>query len=298
MSVYPEDYKKIVLEDLNNNVGLYIPVKASVIERLITREIQIEKIHPNPEDEFSDENIGPNFEIIGNYERDIREAIFKNEDIFKEPLSVNKIAGGDYMLLNGHHRWMAAIRTGVKKVPVQLTNVVSEDSISEFLKNTNGKMCVSFDLDEVLLTDGSKLACDKRLMWPFSKLYQKTLRKNSGLLVNELRDMGCDVWVYTGEFYSEEYIKLLFRLHGAKVDGVINGLSKAKSRKNIQKLFSDKYDISVHIDNESVMCVNTKTKDYEVEDIGEDEISWASEIMLHLKKMEMIKKLVENSSDK
>lgn len=298
MPVYPEDYTKRVLDDLENNGGLYSPVKASVIERIITRKVPVDKIHPNPADEFSDPKIGPSFEIIGNYEK--RFVITKNikKDEYDDPLMVEKLANGEYMLLNGHHRWFAAIRTGIKYAPVQLVNVTLEDNIYETIKNSNSRMCVSFDLDEVLLTDGSVVPTDKKLIWPFSKLYKKFLRSNVGVLVNELRAMGFDVWIYSGEFYSEEYIKLLFTLNGAKVDGIINGLSKLKTRKKIQKAFADKYELSLHIDNDSIMCVNTSTKEYEVIDLKSDAKSWASDVMLNLKEIEMIKKIVDSDTNK
>lgn len=298
MPAYPEDYTKRVLMDLDNNGGLYSPVKAGVLERIITKKVSVDKIHPNPADEFSDPKIGPSFEIIGNYEK--RFVITRNikKDEFDDPLMVEKLANGEYMLLNGHHRWFAAIRTGIKYAPVQLVNVISEDNIYETIKNTNSRMCVSFDFDEVLLTDGNIVPYDKKLIWPFSKLYKKSLRNNVGVLVNELRAMGVDVWIYSGEFYSEEYIKLLFTLHGSKVDGIINGLSKMKTRKKIQKAFADKYELSLHIDNESIMCVETGTKEYEVIDLKSDAKSWASEVMLHLKEVEMIKKIVDSGTGK
>lgn len=283
-----EEYQKRVIDDLKNYVGLNYPRRASIIERLLVRHVRITKLHPNPTDEFSMPAIGPNYEIIGKYEKELKRAIEKGTTPITEPLIAEKMSTGGYMLLNGHHRWMAAYRLGLRSLPVQIVNVTPEDEIFTLVNRSSKDKCVSFDLDEILLTDGEKYPPQKKLVFPFNKIYKNiTLRKNAKYLIDELRKLSFDVWVYTGNYYSTEYINMLFALHNVKVDGIVNGL--AKKNKEIQKIFKEKYRVSLHIDNESVLCVNLKTGEYDSYDINADAVNWAAEAMVAIKGIETIR---------
>lgn len=198
------------------------------------------------------------------------------------------------MLLNGHHRWLAAHHEGMKTVPVQIVNVTPEEEIYNAISKSARNMCVSFDFDEVLLTDVKSDDADKQLRFPLNKIYPGTLRKNAAALIRDLQTLGFDVWIYTGNYHSTEYINGLFSIHNAKVDGIVNGLSKRKSTNNIKKLFTDKYNISLHIDNESVICVDTKSKNYDIYDITPDKISWAADVMKKIKNSEMLSERIKD----
>ena len=39
-----------------------------------------------------------------------------------DPIIVQKLNAGGYEIVNGHHRWAAAKKTGLKKVPVRIKN--------------------------------------------------------------------------------------------------------------------------------------------------------------------------------
>ena len=41
---------------------------------------------------------------------------------FEEPIMVAKMEQGDYMIVNGHHRWAAAVKLGLDKVRVVVVN--------------------------------------------------------------------------------------------------------------------------------------------------------------------------------
>ena len=49
-----------------------------------------------------------------------------------------------------------------------------------------------------------------------------------------------------------------------KVDGVVNGLRNREHRADLRKLFNENYDVSLHIDAGSIVCVNTRTRAYDV----------------------------------
>ena len=58
-------------EYLAGELGKYgrtmVPVKAGLLERKFVKKAAIKKFHPNPDDEFSMPEIGPNYSIISNY---------------------------------------------------------------------------------------------------------------------------------------------------------------------------------------------------------------------------------------
>ena len=48
---------------------------------------------------------------------------------FDELIMVAKMKEGDYMIINGHHRWAAAIKTELKQVRVVVTNPGTENLV-------------------------------------------------------------------------------------------------------------------------------------------------------------------------
>ena len=287
MGLHSEEYQRLVLDDLKNLEGLSHPVKASLPERLFVRKTSTDNLHPNPKDEFSDPKIGPNYEIVSNYANGYRYAMKSHDDPFdnQDPLQVTKVSGGGYMLLNGHHRWMAAERVGLDPMKIHIVNIPSDDDVISKINSSDKKVCVSFDLDEVLLTDGKRCPAAPNFIFPFNLIYKKRLRKNAHLLINELRRMGFEVWVYTGEFYSDDYVNFMFKLCGTKIDGVVCGSKRQKNDHRVSRAFTEKFDVSVQIFNQMISVVNNRTKEFNVEQIPESGSAWASSAITTLKKM-------------
>lgn len=258
MIVKNENYTKYVTEDLKYHKGLSHPVDSSIFLRIKSRQIDIKKLHPNPEDEFSTDSVGPNWEIVADYEKTIRFNMEVDLDIFSEPLYAVKLDKGGYMLLNGHHRWLAALDVNVKKVPVKIVNITTDEHVYNVINKSKRDKCVTIDLDEVLLTSDNKL------------------RENSSLLIREFGRMGYDVWTYTGSYLSNRYIKWLFFCNKCKIDGVVNGLNGKKNSLKLKNIFREKYTTIVHVDNEMLTFVNTQNKKYEIIDINATNEEWAS----------------------
>lgn len=267
MANVTEEYQKLVLDDLNRNAGLYHIVPAGFFERNSIKKIPLSKIHPNPEDEFSDPEIGPNYQIVSDYAKEFRSAIEFEKPKIMDPLVVEKLSTGDYMLLNGHHRWMAANRLKLQKVPVEIVNPVSIEEIMKTLEKSDRSRCMSFDLDEVLLeADGN-------------------LRSGAAALIGELHVLGFDVWIYTGQYVPEKKINKIFKKQGTSVEGIINCYKKKtkSSDGKISDFFKSKYELLSHVDNDLLVLVNTKTKDAVTEDIITERDNWASTVISLLK---------------
>lgn len=285
MPTVSAEYQKKVLEDIRSYGGISHPVHAGLPERLFVRRVKPAYLHPNPDDEFSQVKIGPNFGIVQRYEEQFRHNISVGINPVEEKLIVEKMSVGGYMLMNGHHRWLAATRVAeIKALPVKVVNVSTSEEIISQVQESQREMCVSFDLDEVLMTDGSVIPAERKLIFPFSCFYPKILRKNAAALIHSLHRLGCDVWVYTGQFYSCSYIRRLFRLYGCRVDGIANGMKNKKYCAEVRQAFREKYAVSIHIDGESVLYVNTRTGEYDSRAL-QGGISWASDAFAAVKQL-------------
>lgn len=276
------EYKEKVLDNIEKNVKTYVPVYAGFFERHLKRKLNIKKLHPNPEDEFSIPAIGPNDGIVSNYEKTFRRLISLKQLNDMEKLIVQKLSSNEYMLLNGHHRWLAATRISeIKKLPVEIVNPTNEAYILEQMNKSESTICVSFDMDEVILTDGSIIPVERKLPLIYRKIYARTLRKASPFLINELTKKGYDVWFYTGEYYSDLYLNLLLKHNGCSVRGIVNGIGHKKTTKSsrFKESFKKKYTYSLHIDNEGIVCVNNKTKSYDSIEINHDNVNWSKNVL-------------------
>ena len=154
------------------------------------------------------------------------------------------------------------------------------------MKNTDQseKMRISFDLDEVLFVSPKTHKTEKALPFPFNKIYKERLRLGTPDLINELQKLGYEVWVYTSSFRSEKYIKSLFRLYHVKFDGIVNAQRHIRevqgNNKNIlpQKLPS-KYRISLHIDDESIVCSLGRQYGYNTYQLEAQDDEWKEKIL-------------------
>ena len=290
-----EDYQRLVLDDMKTYAGMSRPLRSSILARILIRQLPIDRIHPNPEDEFCDPAIGPSGSIISDYIARFSRRMKNREKPVEEKLMVEKMSTGGYMLLNGHHRWMAAHRLGLRWLPVSIVNSTSEAEILSAIDRSDKRMCVSFDLDEVLLTDCNGTLADHPLPFPYNFLFKRTLRKNAGVLINELQALGFDVWVYAGSGIAQEAVNRLMSLHKAKVNGTVMVIKGKRSNQKLKQAFRGKYELSLHIDNESILWVNTRTKAYESIPVAGD-TAWAADVLSRVRALEECKRITGEAS--
>lgn len=283
-------FQEFLAREVKKYKGIYVPVKAGLMKRACCRKISCKKLHPNPNDEFCLPQIGPNYEIISRYEHDLR--IIKNdpqkarfiESSATEPLIIEKIRPDGYMILNGHHRWAAAVRIGVKRLPVRIVNLTLETDIKSMLQNSRHNKRVTMDLDEVVFSTGPDDQTEKALPFPFNRVYRERLRLGIPALFRFFNANGYDIWVYSAKYYSVDYIKEFFKLYHVHVTGIVTGTARkgpkdSIAREKLESQVNNKYPFTVHIDSGMVLWINSLTKDFKEYPLSSSAAGWSSEIM-------------------
>nr|MCR5788868.1 ParB/RepB/Spo0J family partition protein [Lachnospiraceae bacterium] len=221
---FEESMKKMLAEQ----EGVYFPVSASLPERLLVRKISPKKLRPNADDEFCHDGVGPCYRIISEYEQKIKDAQMRDVPAIDEPLIVEKMRPNGYRIVNGHHRWAAAWRMGLKKVPIHIVNFVKESEIKQILEKSDNVRRVSFDLDEVLLRSPEDPFLEKALCFPLNLRFRERIRLGVPALFHFFKREGYDIWVYSSNYYSFDDVMKLLSHYGARIDGAVTGMGKAK----------------------------------------------------------------------
>lgn len=126
---YTDKLGKRIKEELAKYSGRRETVRADFLEVLTVRHLSPDQMHPNPEDEFCDPDVGPNEEIVERYVDEARGNLEAGTESFDEPIMVAKMEDGDYLIINGHHRWAAAIKVELNSVRVVITNPGTENLV-------------------------------------------------------------------------------------------------------------------------------------------------------------------------
>lgn len=126
---YRDKFTKRVMEEAGRYQGCREEVRVGILEILTTKYLPPSQMHPNPEDEFCDPDVGPNEGILEDYIEIAQQNLMAGTDSFDEPIMVAKMQAGDYMIINGHHRWAAAVKTELSRVRVVITNPGTENLV-------------------------------------------------------------------------------------------------------------------------------------------------------------------------
>ena len=276
--------REYVHEELKKYDGIYLPVRAGFLEQLFVKKLPPKRLHPNPDDEFCIAEVGPSDEVISKYVKQIRFNQMHSMPIFDEPLIIEKIRPDGYMLLNGHHRWAAALMLEVKKVPVSVTNVTQISDIIGQMEKTNRSKRASINLDDVVFCQNDTEPAEKQLVFPFSRIFPEHIREGIPGLVYALHNAGYDVWVYTAGYASTDHISRLLRHHRIRVDGIINGANRLNSAagnnlSSVKDLMEKKYRVTLNIDTETVSWIRSETKDFDAININPENGIWAHQVI-------------------
>ena len=150
--------------------------------------------------------------------------------------------------------------------------------------NKGRKMRVSFDLDEVLFVSPETHKTEPPLPFPLRNIYRERLRLGTPELIWELQIRGYEVWVYTSSFRSEGYIRRLFRCYGVRLDGIVNGTRHLKevqrySKQILPQKLPNRYRISLHIDDEEVICTAAGQYGFRAYQLNSQDDDWKEKIL-------------------
>lgn len=293
MAKTKESFFEHLAEELKTYGDCMVPVKAWFWERHLIKKASIQKLHPNPEDEFCKPEIGPNHHIISEYVARYRQYnSMKDPQSFRweEPLQVEKVLPDGYRILNGHHRWAAYWNLNVKKAPISILNLTHESDIQKMLDASTHDKRATLDLDEVVFWHGEGPA-EKPLNFLFSRIYKERMREGIPLLLHYLSKHGYDIWVYSSNYYSIEYIRNYFRQYTVKVDGIITGTARktkegSELTERAERLFSERYVQTLHIDRGMVLRTFSHSKEFEDYPIEESGADWPRAVMKIVKEIE------------
>lgn len=256
------EFELKIAEDLKNQKGKMMPVKAGILERLLVRKASCASLHPNADDEFTFDTVGPSYKIIGEYEEKFRFAIRHNQDPMDDPLIVEKLHPKGYLLLNGHHRWAAAMRCNIKKVPVKIVNLAQDSDIDKILENSKHDKRVTLDLDEVIFRSKDDKWVEKVPGFPHILKFNNRIKLGIPALFYYLTKNGYDIWVYSANYYSIDDIQRFFRHYSVHVDGIITGTMKRKNNNSEgavsrESKINAKYKKTIHIDNDMLLVTGS-----------------------------------------
>ena len=287
------DIKSFVKEDLQKQQGVFIPIHAGFWERMFLKKVPCSEIHANKDDLFTSDKVGPSYRIITKYQQKYMDALSRRQNPFanSDPILVEKLQPKGYRLLNGHHRWAAAMRVGIKKVPVKVINVATESDIRKILENSTHDKRAALDLEEVVFRPGDDPALEKALGFPKNLRYKQRIRLGIPALFYELSRHGYDIWVYAAEYYSIDDIRDFFRAYSVHVDGIITGISKkmenhAESDVDLEKMIWNKYDATLHIDQKMVLLTRKNGGGFEEYELDATPQDWSKNVITVLEEIE------------
>jgi hypothetical protein len=160
------------------------------------------------------------------------------------------------------------------------------------------KMRVSFDLDEVLFVSEKTHKTEPPPHFPLNRIFTERLRLGTPDVVKTLQKMGYEVWIYTSSFRSESYIKNLFRCYGVRFDGIVNGDRHLRevqrnSKTVLPQKLPNRYRISLHIDDEAVICSLGPQYGFKTYQLYAQDDNWKEKIIA---RAEEVRKIVAASA--
>ena len=275
--------EELVAEDIEKTGGIMVPVRTLMMERLFVKKVSPGKLHPNPDDEFCSPRVGPNYRIITDYERQFRNDGEMRVRTSDDRLQVQKVHPDGYMILNGHHRWAAAMRVGFKKIPVSIINLTQETDIEAMLRNSQHDRRVTLDLDEVIFCAEGEPQ-EKPRHFFFNPLRHERVRLGIPALLHFLAKEGYDIWIYTAGYLSFDDLGNYLKKYAVRVDGIVTGTAlktktAAGNRQKIEQMIDARYRETVHIDSRMVLRTLHETKEFEEYALGEDTAGWSGDVI-------------------
>ncbi len=264
------EFSEFVARDIKKYEGVRIPLKTSLFKRIFKRWTKCSNLHPNPDDEFCFPTVGPSYSIISDYEKRMKLEMEHGGspwDITDERIMVEKMYPDGYTIINGHHRWAAATRLGIKKAPIKILNLTHEDDIIDIIERSKNDKRVAIDLDDLIFVNEAEYPAEKKLPYLADVRYdKKRIRLGFPALCRFFQSQGYDVWVFTSEYCSVDHIEGLLKRYHVTPDGIITASGRIEKteenkKKRIREMMKKKYIRTITLYNDLMIVVNSQTGD-------------------------------------
>lgn len=264
------EFSEFVANDIKKYEGVRIPLKTSLFKRILKRWTKCTNLHPNPDDEFCFPNVGPSYSIISDYEKRMKLEMEHGGspwDITDERIMVEKMYPDGYTIINGHHRWAAATRLGIKKAPIKILNLMHEENIIDIIERSKNDKRVAIDLDDLIFVNEAEYPAEKKLPYLADLRYdKKRIRLGFPALCRFFQSRGYDVWVFTSEYCSVDHIEGLLKRYHVTPDGIITASGRIEKteenkKKRIREMMKKKYIRTITLYNDLMIVVNSQTGD-------------------------------------
>jgi hypothetical protein len=138
---------------------------------------------------------------------------------------------------------------------------------------------ISFDLDDTLICGEHVPSEPNRIPFFFKPWINEPLRLGSCTLMKQLKQYGCEIWIYTSSYRSPCLIRLWLRCYGIHVAGVINQtVHNAYLRRNSGYDRASKnpkaFGIDLHVDDSEGVRLEGKKYGFEVVVISPENRNW------------------------
>ena len=146
-------------------------------------------------------------------------------------------------------------------------------------------MRISFDLDETLVCRQTPVLVEEGRWTSFLHLWSgEPLRRGTAALVHQLKERGCSVWIYTSSARPAFRIRLWLRLHGVRVDGVINEEKHRQvlSRGRFSRLpskYPPAFGIDLHVDDSEGVRMEGQKHGFRVLVLRPEDEGWTQRVL-------------------
>ena len=294
------DFAAYLKEEAEKVRESYYPVQVNLFTRLMKKTAKTGKLHPNPDDEFCFPEIGPNYSIIASYAKAYSQGLGDGKEWFGrgsrdgaggeydergniEPLTVQKTRPDGYMILNGHHRWAAALKSAVPRVRIRIVNLTQVEDVRDMLARSRADRRVTVDLDEVVFAGKGETTLEKPMPFPLNRFFRERVRSGIPALFHTLSNRGYDIWAYSAGYYSMDYIRHYFKAWNVRLAGIVTGTGRkirqdAATDHEIKRLMDIRYSSTLHIDRSMVIRTFSGSREREEYQLSGSPDSWVREV--------------------
>lgn len=144
-------------------------------------------------------------------------------------------------------------------------------------------MHLAFDLDNTLIRCGHDFPLEKpqRRIWA-RLLGNEGLRHGIKELVDDCRQRGWEMWVYTTSYRSAWRIRRLFWLHGIRLDGVVNQQRHDREVKVRCTKHPPSFGIDLLIDDSEGVRIEGERHGFRVLVVAPEDEQWAEKVQAAL----------------